>query len=116
MLLMPYIVLTAAAGLLWFVGNSQRWLGLAVAGGVLMLAVGGAVVLSDLQHKAGSEVTREYATIDNETRVTNVSERPVYETVDFVELFGGPAGHLSFGTFQMLVGGVLAVRELNDKA
>lgn len=135
MLLETYLSLTGVGVGLWLLGHYFSMTGVAAIGGVLVLAVGGAVVLTGLVVQSGQHVTYDYEEVNesavegvyngtaNESEllagnesdhvVVNRTVEPVTKTNALTESFGD-AGPLSFGGLQMLVGGLLISQHLAD--
>lgn len=107
MLLIPFVVLTLLGMGLWVLGASNDYTGIATIGAVLVIGVGGAVTLTDLQTETGERIERDYQTINNSTVAVNETVTPTYDTVALVEEFGGSAGHLGLGGLMMIVGALL---------
>jgi len=104
MLLVPWATLSAAAAGAFLFGVASNYTGIASIGAVLMLAVGGAVVLTDLETQTGQTVERDFDTIDNTTVAVNETVQYQYDTVAVLREFGGTAGVFGFGALQMLAG------------
>lgn len=135
MLLVPYILLTGTGLVFWLLGHYFSMTGIAAIGGVLVLAVGGAVVSTGLVVQSGQQVTYDYEEVNqseleaayndsaNETEVirgngsthiiVNRTTEPITRTNALTQSFGD-AGPLSFGGLQMLVGGLLISQHLAD--
>lgn len=116
MLLTTFAVLFALGVGLWVLGTTFEYTGIAAIGAVLVIAVGGTVVLTDLTVRAGSTVEKSHTVIDNETVVSNVTRSPTTERVSLLTSFGGPAGQISLGGLLMTVGGLLLIQSLNEVA
>lgn len=116
MLLVPFVALLTLGFGSWLLGHYFQYTGIASIGAVLIIAVGGAVALTDLQMKAGHTVDNEYVTVDNETVVDNASVSYTYETVSISSELGGAAGPLSIGGLVMVIGGLLMTHHLNEIA
>lgn len=105
------VLLTAGFGL-WLLGHTFDFKGVAVIGAVLVIAVGGAVTLTDLSVRTGETVDKEYTTVDGNTVVDNTSTSYQYEPVAPSEQFGG-LGTFSIGALVMIVGALL-IRSIGE--
>lgn len=114
MLLSSFLATTTLGFVLWGIGHFFEYTGIAVIGAILVIAVGGGVVLTDLNVKNGETVDREYTEVNNTTVVDNVTRSNTYERVAILDEFGGGTGPLSLGGLMMLCGGLLAVHRLNE--
>jgi hypothetical protein len=114
MLLTSFVALTSLGFVLWAAGHFSEYTGVAAIGAVLVIAVGGGVVLTDLHVKTGETVDRSYTTVNNSTVVDTVSRSNVYERVVLLDELGGQAGPLSLGGLLMLTGAVLMMRRLEE--
>lgn len=134
-LLETYLSLTGVGAGLWLIGHHFGMTGVASIGGVLVLAIGGAVVSTGLVVQSGQQVTYDYEEVNqseleaayndtaNETDVirgngsehivVNRTTEPITRTNALTQSFGD-AGPLSFGGLQMLVGGLLISQHLAD--
>jgi len=113
-LLIPFVALSTLGFGLFLLGSMLDYTGVAAVGAVLVIAVGGAVALTDLETATGETVEREYTTVNSETVVASTTSTTTYETVAPLREFGD-AGPLSLGGLQMLVGGLLLTRRLNEE-
>lgn len=116
MLLTTFVVMSSLGFATWLLGHYFQYTGIASIGAVLLIAVGGAIAVTDLQVKTGETVEKEYGTVDNETVVTNQSTTNQYETVTVLQQFGGVGGPLSLGGLVMILGGLLMTHHLNEVA
>lgn len=129
-----YLVLTGLGVGLFLLGHLLDFTGVAAIGATIVLAVGGAVILSGLMVQTGVEVTREYRVVNesspdavyNQTAnssevvamngtdyvVTNVTREPVLAQNAVTATLGDDAGPLTIGGLQMLVGGLLLSQHL----
>jgi len=115
MLLVPWAILTAAATGAFLFGVVTNYTGIASIGAVLMLAVGGAVVLTDLEPQTGKTVERSFETVNNETVAVNETVSYEYETVAVLKEFGNTAGYFGFGALQMLAAVAMFTRQASDQ-
>lgn len=116
MLLTTFVVMSSVGFATWLLGHYFQYTGIASIGAVLLIAVGGAVALTDLQVKTGETVERNYGTVDNETVVVNQTTTNQYETLTILDQFGGVSGPLSLGGLLMILGGLLMTQHLNEVA
>jgi len=114
-LLLPFVALSVLGFGIWMIGSFFQYTGIAAIGAVLVIALGGAVVLTDLKVKTGVSVDNEHTVVDGETVVDNSTRTFQYQTVSLIDEFGA-AGHLSLGGLVMLVGGLLMTHSLNEVA
>lgn len=114
MLLTSFLAISTLGFVLWGIGHFSNYTGIAAIGAVLVIAVGGAVVLTDLHVKTGEEVEREYTEVNNSTVVDNVTRTNTYERVAILDELGNDAGPLSLGALMMLAGALLMVHRLNE--
>jgi hypothetical protein len=113
-LLVPFVALSTLGFAVFVLGNILDYTGVAAVGAVVVIAVGGAVALTDLETATGETVEREYTTVNNETVVASTTSTTTYQTVAPLREFGD-AGPLSLGALQMLVGGLLFARRLEEE-
>jgi hypothetical protein len=121
MLLLPWVALTLVAFLVFVLGAFFDYLGVATVGATLLIAVGAGVAVDDLETQTGVDIERNVTTVPvnqngtivNETVVDGVQRTPQYETVAIIREFGD-TGPLAVGGLQMLVGGLLFSRRLDD--
>lgn len=114
MLLVTFVALTSFGFGTWLLGHYFGYSGVASIGAVILIGVGGAVALTDLQVKTGETVDYDHTVVDNQTVVTNQTVVNTYETVSISDELGGATGPLSIGGLVMIVGGVLMTRHLNE--
>jgi len=114
-LLLPFVALSLLGFGVWLLGAFFNYTGIAAIGAVLVIALGAAVVLTDLRVQTGERVEKNYTTAGNTAVVANTTTTFQYETVSIIAEFGG-ASQLSLGGLQMLVGGLLMSRQLNEAA
>lgn len=114
MLLTPFLALSTLGFVVWGIGHFSNYTGIAAIGAVLVIAVGGTVVLTDLHVKTGETVEKDYITVNNSTVVDNVTRTDTYDRLSILDELGGQAGPLSLGGLMMLTGGLLMVRRLNE--
>lgn len=114
MLLIPFVTLTTFGFATWLLGHYFEYTGIASIGAVLIIAVGGAVALTDLRVQTGETVENEYEVVENETVIANQTVSHTYETVTVSRELGGIGGPLSIGGLVMIIGGVLMTRHLDE--
>ena len=114
MLLTSFVVLTALGFGAWLLGHYFEYTGVAAVGAVLIIAVGGAVVFTSLEVRAGETIERNYTTVGNEPVENATTVTETYQTVKISEQFGGPINNFSVGAMIMLLGGLLLTRHLNE--
>jgi len=113
-LLVPFVALSTLGFALFLIGHELGYTGVAAIGAVLIIAIGGGVAISDLEVKTGEHVEKTYKTVDNSAVVDTVNRTNQYSTVRPIRRFGA-AGQLGLGAMQMLVGGVLFSRHLDER-
>jgi len=113
-LLIPYLVFSGLGLGAWLIGHFFGYTGVAAVGAVLLLATGGAVAMTDLQQRDGKTVNKTYTTVNGNTVVDEEIVEPEYDRVDQLDQFG-PTGSLSLGGFQLILGGLLFTRRLNEE-
>jgi hypothetical protein len=100
----------------WTIGEVFSYSGIGVIGGTLVLLTGSAIVLTDLQYRAGVDREFAYQTINNSTVVSNTSTDPQYERTDVGAALGATViASLGIGGLLMLLGGVLISRSVFDE-
>jgi len=114
-LLLPFVALSLLGFGIWLLGSFFDYTGIAAIGAVMIIALGGAVVLTDLVVKTGETVEKNYTDVNGTTVVANETRTFQYEPVSLITEFG-ETGQLSLGGLQMLVGGLLMSRKLNEVA
>lgn len=114
-LLLPFAVLSVLGFGIWLLGSFFEYTGIAAIGAVIIIALGGAVVLTDLSVRTGVTVEKNHTVVDGETVVANETRTFEYQPVGIISEFG-ETGQLSLGGLQMLVGGLLMSRKLNEVA
>lgn len=115
MLLTSYFALNALAFGWWLLGHYFGYTGVAAIGGVLIIALGGAVVTGSLEVQTGEKIERSYTNVGTEFKATNETHTNQYSEVAVSREFGGTAGQLSIGGLQMLIGGLLIIHRLNEQ-
>jgi len=113
MFLVTFVALLSFGFGTWILGHYFGYHGIASIGAVLIIAVGGAVALTDLRVKTGESVQNEYTVVDNETVVSNQSIQYEYTTVSVSSELGG-TGPLSIGGLVMIIGGALMTQHLSE--
>jgi len=106
------ILCTLGAGF-WLLGHYWSFAGVATIGGIIVLAAGGSVVMTDLTYQTGEQIEKNHTVVDNETVVSNVSVTEVREPVAIQDTFS-PVTGFSVGALTMIVGGLLVVQHIND--
>jgi hypothetical protein len=113
-LLLPFLALSGLGFGLFTMGHFLEFTGVAAVGAVLIIALGGGVALSDLEHKTGEVVTKTYTNSNGSEVVDTVERTNRYDTIRPIRRFGA-SGQLGLGAMQMLVGGLLFSRRLNQE-
>jgi hypothetical protein len=121
MLLIPYVALTSLGFVIFVLGAYFDYLGVSAVGAVLIIGVGASVAVGDLETQTGVSVDRNVTTVQvnqngtivNETVVDAVEKSENYETVAPIRDFG-ESGPFAVGGLQMVVGGLLFSRRLNE--
>jgi len=113
-LLIPYLVFSVLGLSAWLIGHFFEYTGIAAVGAIILLATGGAVAVTDLEARDGETINKTYSTVNGETVVDEEIVEPEYSRVDQLDQFG-PTGSLSLGGFQMILGGLLFTRRLNEE-
>lgn len=113
MLLIPFVVFTAMGFGTWLLGHFYGYHGIAAIGAVLVIALGGAVALTDLRVRTGETVVNQYETQGNELVLNESTTSYEFETVAISEELSG-VGSFSVGGLTMIVGGLLLTRHLEE--
>jgi len=115
-LLITATFLIAIGFLTWTIGEVFAYRGIGVIGGTIVLLVGSAIALTDLQIRAGVDREFAYQTINNSTVVASSSADPQYEGTDVGAALGATViASLGIGGLLMLLGGVLISRAAFDE-
>jgi hypothetical protein len=126
-LLSTFAVFTILGFGIWLLGHllfmregSGVLIGIAVLGAAIVMATGGAVALSDVEQRTGKVVDNNYAefnqTAENGSEVVNNESQISYTRtrVSITDSFGSAFGQLGLGGFQMIVGSLLMIRDLEE--
>jgi hypothetical protein len=125
-LLIPYVALSLTGFAFFVLGAHYDYLGVAAVGAVLFIAIGATVAVDDLEAATGEKIverniTTENVTVDfstdtqeERTVVDSVTKHKEYQTIAPLREFGGQTGPFALGGLQMLVGGLLLTRRLNE--
>jgi len=113
-------MLLATTGLLvaiglaaWLIGEFFQYRGIGSIGGVLIIAVGAAIVLTGLEYRAGVTTDFAYQTINNSTVVANSTETVRYRTTEVGAAFGATfLASLGIGGLLMFLGALLLSQQL----
>lgn len=126
MLLLPYTALSLAGFAFFVLGAHYNYLGVAAVGAVIFIGVGATVAVDDLEAATGEKIvernitthniTTDFSTDTKESRtvVDNVTTQTQYRTIAPLREFGGSTGPFALGGLQMVVGGLLLTRQLNE--
>lgn len=116
MLLLPFLTLFGVGLGLFLVGHYFTYSGIAIIGAVLIIAVGGAVTLTDLEQPTGKTLDKSYSDINNSTVNVQTDVRQVTNRTSMTEVFGPSTGQLGLGTLVMLVGATLGTRHMAEES
>jgi len=113
MLLATTALLVAIGLAAWLIGEIFQYRGIGAIGGVVIIAVGGAIVLTGLEYRAGVTTEFAYQTINNSTVVSNSTETIQYRTTEVGAAFGATVlASLGIGGLLMLFGALLLSQQL----
>lgn len=130
MLLVPFLAFTGLGFGIWLLGHllyarerSGTLIAIAMIGAAIVMATGGAVALTDVEYRTGQVITNDYEEVanvtdanDSEIVYVNNQSRVSYERsrVSITDEFGAAFGQLGLGGFQMIVGALLMIRDLEE--
>ncbi|MFB6200393.1 MAG: hypothetical protein ABEI98_00075 [Halorhabdus sp.] len=127
MLLTTFAVFTVLGFGVWLLGHllylreqSGVLIAIAVLGAAIVMATGGAVALDDVEQRTGKVVDRDYMefnqSAENGSEVVNNQSRISYTRtrVSITDQFGAAFGQLGLGGFQLLIGSLLMIRDLEE--
>lgn len=107
MLLTIFVALNAVGFAALVLGNVFGHQGIAAMGGVIVVGAGVGVIGTGLEYEAGEERSREYATVDNETVVTDVTVTTTFTEASLPEQY-------AVGLLVTLVGSLGMFRALDS--
>lgn len=116
MLLTTVTLLLALAFISWLIGQYFSYTGIGAIGAVLMIAAGGAIILTGLEVRTGAVKTIEHTTINNTTVANETTVEYRYKPVKLAEIFGvGILGSLGLGGILMLLGAAMLSQTLTEE-
>lgn len=115
MLLITFVVLSTFGFGTWLTGHFFGYTAIAAIGAVLVISVGGAVVLTNLEVKTGEQIDRSYTEINNSTVETQTNVSYEYSRDAVTREFGDSAAQVSLGGLWMLLGALLFVHDINPE-
>lgn len=130
MLLTAFLAYTALGFGIWILGHllymSERsgvFIAIAAIGAVIIMATGGMVALDDVEQQTGKTIENEFTeaanvSTANDTEIVYVNNesqiRYSYDRISLTDRFGAAFGQLGLGGMQMIVGGLLMIRDLEE--